>query len=47
MNTPTVAKGIEDAAKGFKAAGDPDLLNLPYLGPKTIAPANAAAPPVE
>ena len=27
--------------------GDPDFVNLPYLGPKTIAPANAAAPPVE
>ena len=47
MNTPTVTNGIDDAANGFKGAGDPDFVNLPYLGPKTIAPANAAAPPVE
>ena len=47
MNTPIVTNGIEDAAKGFKGAGEPDLVNLPNLGPIIIAPAKAAAPPVE
>jgi hypothetical protein len=46
-NTPKVTNGIEDAANGFNGAGAPDLVNLPSLGPIIIAPANAAAPPVE
>ena len=42
-----LAYGIDDAAKGLSGAGDPDLVNLPNLGPISIAPAKAAAPPVE
>ena len=38
---------MEDAANGFTGAGSPFLLNLPSLGPSRIAPAKAAAPPVE
>ena len=45
--TPNVTNGIDDAANGLIAAASPFLLNLPSLGPKIIAPANAAAPPVE
>ena len=47
MNTPNVTNGIDDAAKGLSGAGAPDLVNLPNLGPISIAPAKAAAPPVE
>ena len=47
MNTPSVTNGIDDAAKGLSGAGAPDLVNLPNLGPISIAPAKAAAPPVE
>ena len=47
INTPIVTNGIDEAAKGFNGAGSPFFLNLPILGPKRIAPANAAAPPVE
>ena len=39
---PRVAREIEEAAKGVKWA---PFTNLPNLGPNTIAPANAAAPP--
>ena len=46
-NTPRVTSGIDEAANGFNGAGAPDLVNLPNLGPIIIAPANAAAPPVE
>ena len=42
-----MTNGIDEAAKGFNGAGSPFFLNLPILGPKRIAPANAAAPPVE
>ena len=47
INTPIVTSGIEDAANGFNGAGSPFLVNLPNLGPSKIAPAKAAAPPVE
>ena len=47
MNTPIVTKGIEDAAKGLTGEGVPCFVNLPSLGPNSIAPASAAAPPVE
>ena len=47
INIPIVTNGIDEAAKGFNGAGEPDFVNLPNLGPKIIAPANAAAPPVE
>ena len=41
MNTPSVARGIEEFANGTTFP----FSNLPSLGPRTIAPANAAAPP--
>ena len=47
MNTPTVTKGIDEAANGLIGLAAPDLSNLPVLAPNNIAPANAAAPPVE
>ena len=47
INTPIVTNGIEEAANGLSGAGAPDLVNLPSLGPIIIAPAKAAAPPVE
>ena len=47
IKTPTVIKGIEEAANGFIGAGSPFFVNLPSLGPSNNAPANAAAPPVE
>ena len=47
MNTPIVTNGIDEAANGFSGAGAPDFKNLPSLGPIIIAPAKAAAPPVE
>ena len=47
INTPTVTNGTDDAANGFIGLAAPDLSNLPVLAPKRIAPANAAAPPVE
>ena len=47
INTPIVTNGIDDAAKGLSAAASPFLVNRPSLGPKIIAPASAAAPPVE
>jgi len=45
--TPSVTKGIEDAAKGCNALGTPFESNLPVLEPNNSAPANAADPPVE
>ena len=45
INTPSVAKGIEELAKGSIALGSPVSVNLPSLGPRSIAPASAAAPP--
>ena len=45
--TPSVTKGIEDAAKGCYALGTPFESNLPVLEPNNSAPANAADPPVE
>ena len=45
INTPKVAKGIEELEKGAIAFGSPVLVNLPSLGPRSIAPARAAAPP--
>ena len=45
INTPSVASGIEELAKGSIGAASPDSLNLPNLGPSNIAPANAAAAP--
>ena len=42
-----LAYGIDDAAKGLSAAASHFLVNRPSLGPKIIAPASAAAPPVE
>ena len=47
INTPIVTNGIEDAANGLTGVAPPDFENLPILGPKMLAPANAAAPPVE
>ena len=47
MNTPIVTSGIEEAANGFTGLGAPAFANLPILGPSNIAPAKAAAPPVE
>ena len=44
---PIVTNGIDDAANGLSGAGAPDFVNLPSLGPIIIAPAKAAAPPVE
>ena len=41
MNTPSVARGIDEFANGTNFP----LSNLPSLGPRIIAPANAAAPP--
>ena len=45
INTPSVANGIEEAAKGAIAFTPPPEVNLPDLAPSTIAPARAAAPP--
>ena len=45
MNTPSVANGIEEAAKGAIGFASPLPPNLPVLAPSTIAPAKAAAPP--
>ena len=47
INTPIVTSGIEEAANGLTGLGDPAFANLPILGPSNIAPAKAAAPPVE
>ena len=42
MNVPAVARGIEELANGTSF---PPWSYLPNLGPSTIAPARAAAPP--
>ena len=42
MNVPAVARGIEELANGTNF---PPSSYLPNLGPSTIAPARAAAPP--
>ena len=44
MNVPNVARGMLDAGIGVDV---PSAANLPILGPIIIAPAKAAAPPVE
>ena len=46
-NTPSVTSGIDEAANGLIGVASPDFVNLPSLGPIMIAPAKAAAPPVE
>src|SRR6056300_529324 len=45
INTPSVAKGTDDAANGSKGLTSPFAPNLPVLGPRTMTPAKAAAPP--
>ena len=45
INTPSVANGIDEAAKGAIALTLPPDVNLPVLAPKYYAPARAAAPP--
>ena len=45
INTPKVANGIDDAAKGAIGLASPLPENLPDLAPRTMAPAYAAAPP--
>ena len=45
INTPSVASGIDELAKGAIALASPVSENLPSRGPSKIAPANAAAPP--
>ena len=47
INTPIVTNGIDEAANGLIGATPPDFVNRPSLGPIIIAPAKAAAPPVE
>ena len=42
---PKVTSGILEAAKGTKDLVSPFFPNLPSLAPRTITPANAAAPP--
>ena len=42
MNTPNVASGIDELAKGTSF---PSPSNRPKRGPKIMAPAKAAAPP--
>ena len=42
---PSVTSGILEAANGTITLLPPRDENLPLLGPKTITPANAAAPP--
>ena len=45
INTPRVASGIDELAKGSIVAGSPDSLNRPRRGPSNNAPAKAAAAP--
>ena len=45
INTPKVAKGIEELANGAIGAASPESVNLPKRGPSNIAPAKAAAAP--